>query len=452
MNKVKRLIIIALCNVVLGGGSMYAQEEYTEWNLEKCINYALENNISIRKNKIAAESSYVDILSAKADLFPNLSFSTSHNFVNRPLTEDGNAKTNSYNGNYGLNASWTVFNGGKNTKNVTQQKLSNQISELTVETSENSLIVSIAELYIQILYANESVRINESTLAVSEAQLNRAKELLNVGSIARSDYAQLEAQYSSDKYMLVNSQTALENYKLQLKQLLEIDGNQDITISIPELSEDNILTILPDKDDIYCTALSYRPEIMAGKLQIDAGELNVDIAKAGYYPTLSLSAGVGTNHTSGSDFTFAQQIKNGWNNSVGVTLSVPIFNNRQTKSAVQKAKLNYESTKLDMLNEEKALYRSIEGYWLNATSAQQQFVAAREKLYSSETSYELVNEQFNLGMKNTVELLTEKNNLLSAQQELIQAKYMAILSIELLKFYQGEEISLKTYLDEYTYE
>ncbi|NDV58551.1 TolC family protein [Bacteroides sp. 519] len=442
MYKVKRLIVITLCAGMFLANKAYAQEHPSEWDLQACINYALQNNINIRKNKIVAESSNVDVLTAKANLFPSLSFSTSHNYVNRPLTEDGGVKKNSYNGNYGLNASWTIFNGGKNTKTVTQQQVNQQIAELDVHTNENSIIESITQLFVQILYANESVKTNESTLAVSEAQVNRAKELLAAGSIARSDYAQLEAQYSNDKYQLVNSLTALQDYKLQLKQMLELDGEEEMNLILPQTDDENVLAILPNKSDVYRRAITFRPEIEASKLNIKANEIGIDIAKAGYYPTLSLSAGIGTNHTSGSDFTFAQQVKNGWNNSLGLSLSVPIFNNRQTKSAVQKARLNYESSKLDMANEEKALFRTIEGYWLDATSAQQRYVAAMEKLRSSETSYELVNEQFNLGMKNTVELLTEKNNLQSAQQEVLQAKYMAILSLQLLNFYQGEDISI----------
>ena len=159
-------------------------------------------------------------------------------------------------------------------------------------------------------------------------------------------------------------------------------------------------------------------------------------------PSVSLSAGIGTNNTSGSDFTFAQQVKNGWTNSLGLSISVPIFNNRQTKSAVQKAKLQRETSMLNLLDEQKTLYKTIEGLWLDANSAQQRYVAAQEKLRSTQTSFDLVSAQFNLGMKNTVELLTEKNNLLSAQQETLQAKYMAILNAQLLKFYQGGDIEL----------
>lgn len=424
----------------------------TQWDLQSCIDYALEQNITIRMNRVTAESAQIDVKTAKAALFPSLSFSTSQQMVNRPYQESSslvsgseiissNSKT-SYNGNYGLNASWTLYNGSKRLKTIKQEQLNNQVAELDVATSENNIKESIAQIYIQILYAAESVRVNENTLQVSIAQRDRGQELLNAGSIAKSDFAQLEAQVSTDRYQLVTAQTTLQDYKLQLKQLLELDGENEMNIYLPALSDENVLAPLPTKRDVYRTALTLRPEIEASKLNVEASELGIDIAKASYLPTISLSAGIGTNHTSGSDFTFGEQVKNGWNNSIGLSVSVPIFNNRQTKSAVQKAKLQRETSMLTLLDEQKALYKTVESLWLDANSAQQRYAAANEKLRSTQTSYDLITEQFNLGMKNTVELLTEKNNLLQAQQEQLQAKYMAILNTQLLKFYQGDKLAL----------
>ncbi len=463
MINVKRLAVIA----VLGMGILIdisaqnssvqtdTQNEVVtpvQWDLQSCIDYALQQNITIRKNRVNAESTQIDVKAAKAALFPSLSFSTGQNMVNRPYQESSNTVSGSeiikstsktsYNGNYGLNASWTVYNGNKRLNTIKQEKLNNQVAGLEVATSENSIQESIAQTYIQILYAAESVKVNENTLQVSIAQRDRGQELLNAGSIAKSDFAQLEAQVSTDRYQLVTAQATLQDYKLQLKQLLELDGENEMNIYLPSLSDNSVLTPLPTKKDVYASALAIRPEIEASKLNVEASELGIDIAKAGYLPSISLSAGIGTNHTSGSDFTFGEQMKNGWNNSIGLSVSVPIFNNRQTKSAVQKAILQRETSMLSLLDEQKALYKTIEGLWLDANSAQQRYVAANEKLKSTQISYDLISEQFDLGMKNTVELLTEKNNLLQAQQEQLQAKYMAILNAQLLKFYQGDKLAL----------
>lgn len=422
------------------------------WDLQTCIDYALKQNLTIRRNRVNAQSTQVDVKTAKAALFPSLSFSTSQNMVNRPYQESSSivsgteilksSNKTSYNGNYGLNAQWTVYNGTKRLKTIEQQKLNNRVAQLDVATSENNIMESIMQVYIQILYAAESVKVNEQTLEVSVAQRDRGQALLNAGSIARSDFAQLEAQVGTDRYQLVTAQATLQDYKLQLKQLLELDGEEEMNVYLPELGDENVLSPLPAKSDVFRAALALRPEIEASKLDVEVSELGIGIAKSGYMPSISLSAGIGTNNTSGSDFTFAEQVKNGWNNSVGLTVSVPIFNNRQTKSSVEKARLQRETSNLALQEEQKALYKTIENFWLDANSAQQQYAAARDKLRSTRTSYELVSEQFNLGMKNTVELLTEKNNLLQAQQELLQAKYMALLNARLLKFYEGNEITL----------
>lgn len=444
--------IFLSCLLLLPAGMKAQDDAQKQWTLRDCIDYALENNITIRRNRISAQSSQEDVKTAKADFLPSLNGSVSQRIVNRPNSANGTiisgdnittseSKT-SYNGSYGIDANWTVYNGSKRVNTLKQQTLNSRIAELAVNESENSIEENITQLYVQILYSAEAVKVNESTLKVSQAQYERGQELFNVGSIASSDLAQLEAQVSSDNYQLVTSQATLQDYKLQLKQLLELDGDFEMALYLPQLDDSSVLVPLPAKDDVYNTALGIRPEIQSGKLDIEASDLNIKVARAGYIPTLSLSAGIGSTNANGNDFSFSEQIKQNWNNSLGLTLSIPIFDKRQTKSAINKAKLQKQTSELDLLDQQKTLYKTIENLWLNANSAQQQYVAAAQKLKSTQTSYALVSEQFNVGMKNTVELLTEKNNLLSAQQETLQAKYTAILNAGLLRFYQGEEINL----------
>ena len=467
MINVKRLTVISLCAASTCVGNAMPQTQETaigtqqqdstqtlpaQWNLQACIDYALQQNITIRKNRLNAESAEVDVKTARAALFPSLTASVSQRIVHRPTSQtntiiDGDNITSSqsktsYNGSYGIDANWTLYNGSKRLNTLKQQRLNTRIADLGVAEREHTIEERITQIYVQILYAAEAGKVNEATLDVSRAECERARALLAAGSIARSDLAQLEAQVSTDKYQLVTAQATLQDYKLQLKQLLELDGEKEMTLYIPTLGDENVLSPLPSKTDVYRSALTLRPEIEAGRLNVKASELDINIARSGYIPTISLSAGIGSTNTNGNDFTFGEQIKQNWNNSLGVTVSVPIFNNRQTKSAVQKAKIQKQNSELDLLDNQKNLYKTIEGLWLDANSAQQRYVAAIEKLRSTQTSYDLIQEQFNLGMKNTVELLTEKNNLLNAQQETLQAKYMAILNTHLLKFYQGEQITL----------
>ena len=445
-------LIILSCLLLLPAGMKAEDDMPKQWTLRNCIDYALEHNITIRRNRISVESTQEDVKTAKADFLPSLSGNISQRIVNRPNNTSGTiisgdnittseSKT-SYNGSYGIDASWTVYNGSKRVNTVKQQQLNSRMAELTVDQSENSIEENITQLYVQILYSAEAVKVNESTLEVSRKEFERGQQLFDAGSIASSDLAQLEAQVSNDNYQLVTAQTTLQNYKLQLKQLLELDGDFEMDLFLPQLDDSSVLIPLPSKDDVYQTALNLRPEIESGKLNIEASDINIKIARAGYIPTLSLSAGIGTTNANGNDFSFSEQVKQNWNNSIGLTLSIPIFDKRQTKSTINKAKLQMQTSQLDLMDEQKTLYKTIESLWLSANSAQQQYVAATQKLKSTQASYALVSEQFNLGMKNTVELLTEKNNLLSAQQETLQAKYTAILNAGLLRFYQGEEINL----------
>jgi outer membrane protein len=209
---------------------------------------------------------------------------------------------------------------------------------------------------------------------------------------------------------------------------------------VPSL-DDNVLEPLPTKSDVYAAALSLRPEIQAQKLSMNRSDLNVKIAKAGMLPTISLSAGTSTLNMSNNGNLFTQ-LKNQWNNTIGVTVSVPIFDRRQTKSNVEKAQLEQKNSYLDLLDTQKTLWKTIEGYWQDATSAQQRYVAAKEKTNYARTSYNLTSEQFKLGLKNIIELMTDKNTLNSSTQQMLQAKYMAILNRSLLKYYSGETISL----------
>ena len=447
MNKVSLVSFLLL----LGGFTLSA-EESNEWTLNNCIEYAIKNNIKLKQSRIMLEQSDVDVKSAKADMFPSLSFSTGHNLVNRPFSANSSTVSGSevistnqhttYNGSYGINANWTVWNGNKRRNLIKQTKSENEIAGLNVAEAENALKEQITQLYVQILYAKESVKINENTLEVSKATLSRGQELYRVGSLSKVDLAQLETEVANDEYQLVMSQNSLRNYVLDLKQLLEIPGLTPMELQVPELNDADVLSPLPKPNDIYAAALQLRPEIKSGQLNIESSKLDVAIAKSGYYPQISINASTSSNTNSASAECWGEQMKLGWNNMIGVNLSLPIYDNRQTKSAKQKAELQYNSTQMEMANIEKELYQTIETMWLEADNAQQQYIVASAKLKSSKTSFDMINEQFNLGMKNILELLTEKNNYLSAQQEVIQAKYMAVLERTLLNFYAGNPIEL----------
>jgi len=419
---------------------MEAQEKPAKWTLYDCLNYAMEHNIQVKKSKINLYSGEEDTKQAKAKLFPSLSASVTQGYVNYPSKDA--VSNNSYSGNYSVNANWTLFDGGRRVNTIKQQEIQNQADELSIEQNEDDITISLVQTYLQVMYVTETVRINQNTVEVSKAQRDRAEALLEAGSISSVDLAQLESQYSTDKYQLIVAQTNLDNYKLQLKQLLELDITEDMILVMPSITEDNILAPLPGKQEIYNTSLSVMPEIKSSQLSINKADLEIKKARGGYLPTLSMNAGIGTGHLSGTDYTYSSQMWDKFNESVGLTISIPIFSNRENKTAVNKAKYALTTSQLELLNTQKALLSTVEGIYLDATSSQSQYISATERLSYVEQSYQLIEEQFNLGMKNTLELLTEKNNYLNAQQEALQAKYMAVMSIQLLNIYQKKPIEV----------
>ena len=432
----KRLLPILLCSLLLSGlRNATAQEASKTWTLQECLDYAYQNNIQVRQSRNNQLSGIEDTKQAKAALFPSLVASTTQSYTNYPSSEV--TDNNSYTGTYGITAGMTIFEGGKLRTEVKRQKVQNQMDALSVEESVNDIRIAIVQAYMQCLYAADAVRINRSTAEASKAQRDRAEEMLRAGSISRVDFAQLQSQYSSDEYQVVVASSTLDNYKLQLKQLLELDIMEEMNPAVPGVKEENVLKALPSKDEVYATALKVMPQIRRGELGIEAAKLEEKSARAGFFPSISLSASVGTGHMSNNDCESGSQIWNRFNENVGLTLNIPIFSNRKNRTAVNKAKIALNDSYLEWTSLQKELLRNVESAYLDAVSAQAQYLSAREKEKYARESYELTSEQFRVGVKNTVELITAQNEYSAAQQQVLQAKYLTLLSIELLNIYQG---------------
>ena len=424
-----------------------------KWTLTECIDYALQNNIILQQAKLQKQSATEERKQAKAALLPSLSASTNQSFGYRPWLENGvatvtngtvNSKVNKtyYNGSYGINAQWTVWNGNQNRNQVKLGEVSEQQAELQTETTANNIQERIAQLYVQILYMNEAVEVNKQSLETSKRNEQRGKEMVEVGKMAKADLAQLTAQRAADEYTIVEAESNIANYKLQLKQLLELTGDEAFDIEMLTAGDEQALAEIPALSTVYETALGGRPEIKNAQLGLKQSDIQMNIAKAGAMPTISINGGVGTSTASMSSQNWDKQIKTNFDASVGASVSVPLFDNRKTKTAVNKARIQREQAQLELLDQQKQLYATIEGYWLDAETNQQKFKTALTTVESEQASYDLLEEQFRLGLKNIVELMTGKDRLLSSQQNKLQAKYTTILNRQLLRFYQGEKMTL----------
>ena len=419
-----------------------------QWTMQECIDYAMQNNITLQKARLSQQSAVEDVKGSKGALLPTVSASANQSLGYRPWQDTGsttvtNGMVNTkidktyLNGSYGVNAQWTVWNGNKNTNNVKLNKLSGQQAELQVAETANSIQERIAQLYVQILYLDESIKVSKASLETSQKNEERGKEMVEVGKMSKADLAQLTAQRASDEYNVVDAQAQMANYKLQLKQLLELTGEEEFDVVIPQTTDDQALAEIPALQNVYQQALLSRPEIESSKLAIESSDLNVKIAKAGWLPSLSLSGSFSTSTNSLSSNGWSNQMKTNFSTQAGLTLSVPLFDGRQTRTSVNKAKIQRQQAQLDLQDQQKTLYQTIEGYWLDANTNQQRFRAAQTTVESEQQSYDLLAEKFNLGLTNIIELMNGKDKLLSAQQNRLQSKYQTILNQQLLRFYSG---------------
>ncbi len=443
-----RTIHKALIGMVLVAAPLGVQAK--QWTLKDCINYALENNITLQKTLLKKASAQEDYLQSKAALLPSLQAQTNQNVDYTPWTASGSISGDGftkssidkvyYNGTYSLMGNYTIWNGNKNRNQVKLNKLITDAAAIDSTIQAQTIQEKIATLYVQICYSTEAIKVNKESYKSSLENEERGKEMVSVGKMSKADLAQLTAQRAQDEYNIVSAESNVKNYKRQLKELLQITNDETFDVSIPAVSDNLALSEIPSLSSVYESALESRPEIKSYQNLIDQSNLNIAIAKAGKMPTISANAGISTNTTTMNKTDWASQVKQNFNVAGGITVSVPIFDNRATKTAINKAIIQKQSSILDLKDEQTKLYSTIENYWLQANTNQSQYKAAKVSTESSQASYDLLSEQFKLGLKNIVELRTGKDNLLKAQQNELQAKYMTILNQEMLKFYKNGRV------------
>ena len=395
-----------------------------QWSLKDCIDYALANNISLQKTQLTKASAQEDYLQSKAALLPSLNASTNQSVNYTPwvasgISSDGFSRASIdkvyYNGTYSVAGNYTIWNGNKNKNQVKLNKLVAEAAELDSATQAVELQEQIATLYVQILYSTEAIQVNKESYKSSLENEERGKDI-------------------------VQAESNVKDYKRQLKELLQITSDEAFDINMPNTTDAMALDAIPALNGVYAAALENRPEFKTFQNQLAQNDLTIQIAKAGKLPTISANAGVSTSSTSMNNKAWGTQLKTNFNMGGGISISVPLFDNRSTKTQVNKALIQRESIQLDLKNQQTQLYSTIEKYWLQASTNQSQFKAAKVSTESAQTSYDLLSEQFKLGLKNIVELRTGKDNLLKAKQNELQAKYMTILNLNILKFYKDGHI------------
>lgn len=425
------LTSIALLLIAAGGTAQ-------TWSYSDCLDYARQHNISLQKSRLSEQTAGYDLEESKAQWQPSLDFATSHGYTNNPW---GKGDKNSYNSSYGLNAGWTVWNGGIRENTIKRDKLQTEIARLNTGDILRSLETDLLQVYINILYAKESIGIYSEAEKVSKAQAERARQLMEAGKMSKVDYTRLNSQYEQDHYSLVNARTTYDTRRMELKKLLELGIDADINPADVEWTAEQVLASLPPMEESYRLATATDLKIQGLELEKNSSEIDVKIAKAGRAPKIDLNAGIGTGYYAPGG-NFGTGIKQALNEQIGLSLSIPILDNKKTKTAVARAKAQELNAQLDIDQRQTELAQIVENWYIDTRSAQARFTAAQSSLESAKLTDELTNEQFALGYVNTVELMTAHNALIEAQHSLLQAKYMAMLGHKMIEFYRYAEVKL----------
>ncbi len=414
------------------------------WSLEDCISYALENNITVKDAALNTNIAEVAYDKAKSSKLPNLYGSASQNFSNGnsidPITSNF-VPDQIHSSNVGINSSMILFQGNQVNNQIKQSKLLLAQSIFQEEVEKNNIVLKLLETYLQTLYSKESIVIAENNLRASEKEVLRAKARLDAESIPLSDYTEAQSQAATNRYNVIAAKNNYQQYIIALKQLLELSPMEDLEI---ENIDDNkaLINLTPNKIEVYKKALSILPEIQANNLNIAATQKELEIAKGGFLPSLSLSGSLGSGYTSINDNTLSYQFNANFNQRLGLSLNIPIFSRNQTKAAVKTATINIERAEIQKYSTEKEIYKKVETTFQNALSSQEQVIAAKASKKAAEQTYTLAQKKYELGDLSTTDLVISQNTFTNAQQNYLQAKYLNILYHQLLQFYQGNDIKI----------
>ena len=413
-----------------------------QWTLQACIEYARQNNIQVRTERLNTRSAEEDLAEARASRLPDLVGSATQNFVhnnNTNLAVGGFQSQSNLSGNYGVSSSMILYNGGYITNDIKSKQLSVQLAGLAVSETENNITLSITQAFLNILLARENIKSLSDVLGTSQLQLQQGQQKFNAGALSKLQLVQLQAQVATDQYDVVNAQNMLRSDVVALKQLLQLPTSYDLTISAPDS------VIVPggetSLEQDQALAQSMRPEVKYDQINTLIARTELEKLRAATLPVVSVGGALSTGYTDNQSSKYFTQLNNNFYQSLGLNVSVPIFNRRVNRTNINKQKIVIEQSQLALQNTQLVLNQEVEQAYINLQNAQAQYVAAGAELDANKESYDITNQQMQLGAINLIQLQQEKTLYLQSLQAYLQAKYTAVLYDKILNFYAGTPVS-----------
>ncbi|MCR4680987.1 MAG: TolC family protein [Bacteroidales bacterium] len=439
------IILACLCLLVTIGFSQsvdYQQgnPKKTQFTLEECLQYAEENNYSLQTAGLNVSASEINLRQAKENIAPSISASASQG-----LGTNHYQKSVSWNGNYGINANMTLFNGLSNYNNIQKNKLLVDQSNLELEQGKNNIRVSIIQAFLNIMMNEDLLVYQEDVLKSSKEQMDQGEQQFQVGQILESDYKMLQAQYTSDRFNMENTKINIQNNYLTLKNLLSINPSAEISIVRPDSATLFRSLEVPELQEVMNQSMNYLPTLKISENEVTSAEYDVKIQKANYYPSLGLNAGISTgynNNNLAENTGWGTQLWHGLGENVGLNLSIPIYNRSSVRHSVQQAQLRVQQAELSQKETEYQVSRELQQYYLDVLSAQNDYRVAEAQKDAYEANYKAYTFKFKYGSVTAVDLIQQQTNYLNQLNRYMQAKYTYVLERKILDVYMGIPVRL----------
>ncbi len=457
------VLLLMLC-----GNVVTAQNRI--WTLEDCIYYAIENNIQIKQSELSIDANENSLLQSKLNLLPSLNASTRYSYSwGRILDQSINAYVDkeTQQGNLGVDASMTLFNGLQKQNTIKKDKIDFLASQQDADKMKDDISLLLTQAYLSILFNKEQLKTAREQVETTNSQIERTQKMVEAGTLARGSLLEIQAQKAREELNVVNYENSLSLAYLDLLQILDLPGDTDFDIVVPEIPEEPAPGVDP-LNQVYKNALITQPVIKSAELGVESSYKSVAIAKGMRSPTLSLFAGWGTNYSNNQwlsyspylsvdpedpnylvpdpDYQvimpFGDQFKNNQNRYLGLNLSIPIFNGYQVSTNITQAKINAKNAEYNFELTKNTLRKNIEQAYSDALGAYKSFLATSESLKSFQESFRYTEQKFNVGMANSVDYNIAKNQVTSAKSELIRARYDFLFKTKILDFYQGKPLTL----------
>lgn len=418
------------------------------WSLRECCDYAIEHSIPIKQQENQRRQQEVQLSTSRNSRLPDVSASLNQNFsFGRGLTADNTySNTNTSSTSLQLGANMPLFTGFQIPNQIKLNQLNLEAATADLEKAKNDIRMKVAQAYVQILYDMEISEVAHRQIDIDSMQVVRLQAFVKNGKASESELSQQRATLANSRLLATQADNNTRLAVLTLTQLLELPTPDGFSVVRPALSVDDgsTVVIIPSPEVIYAEALGIKPEIASQQLKLKGTEHSIKIARAGYYPTLSLSGGMGTNYYTTSGFksdNFSTQLKNNFSQYIGLNLNVPIFNRFQTRNSIRTAKIQRENQQLQLDNTKKTLYQEIQKVYYNTLNALSKEQSSLEAVKNTQTAFNLMQAKYENGKATITEFNESKNTYLKSESELVQARYENLYQHALLEFYRGKDLT-----------